>query len=222
MKKIIVSLSTIAILIFTGCFIDSDTATVRINLGNIPVAKVEKKSIFDRIVMLFVKEAVAQGVPEWTGVVVVHLGAFDQNNQLVAKKSINASAVPANGNITFDVPAGIRRKIVVLGEVNDGYIDFHGVSDEIDLIAGTVVTVPILMDTIENKLNLRGNFILTRIEWDEIAGASTYNIYKTFSQTFLESVNSTYYDAEIMEHWHVEAEFPFAAKSSNIITYWFC
>ncbi len=60
MKKIIISLSAITALLFTGCFVDSDTATVRINLGNLPVAKVEKKSLIDRFLMIFSREAVAQ------------------------------------------------------------------------------------------------------------------------------------------------------------------
>jgi len=184
---------------------------VRINLGNLPVAKVEKKSIIDRIVMLFVREAVAQGVPEWTGVVVVHLGAFDANNQLVAKKSINASSVPENGNVTFDVPAGIRRRIVVLGEVISGKVNFYGNSDELNLNAGTVVTVEIGMD---DTYLVIANPSFGKATWNNITGASLYNIYDSGGTILYGTVTDNEYIAA-PGSYNLSAFFGFADRESK-------
>ena len=152
MKKIIISLAAASLLVFSGCFIDSDTATVRINLGNIPVAKVEKKSLIDRFLMIFAKEAVAQEMPG--DIIAVHLGAFDSNNQLLAKKSINVSAgeYPADNVVSFDVPARSGVTIVVLGErfideialIND--ISHYGKNEvPLDLTAGVTETIIVNM-----------------------------------------------------------------------------
>ncbi|MFA5518766.1 MAG: hypothetical protein WDA74_05860, partial [Spirochaetota bacterium] len=158
MKKIIISIATISVFLFTSCFTDTDTATVKINLGNLPVAKtakVEKKSIIDRFVALFLKEAVAQPVvPYNIYVTTIHLGAFDANNQLLIDKKIEVAQEEEEGDIIntvveFDVPAGVRRKIVVLGtyyiEGEDNDLNYYGVSDEITLIAGENREVPIEM-----------------------------------------------------------------------------
>jgi len=44
MKKLIPAIITLSIITLNGCY-DPDTATVRINLGNIPIAKHEPKSL---------------------------------------------------------------------------------------------------------------------------------------------------------------------------------
>ncbi len=197
MKKIIISIATISVFIFTSCFTDTDTATVKINLGNLPVAKtakVEKKSLIDRFVALFLKEAVAQPVvPEWTYVDKIHLGAFDEDDQLLAKKSIRVTQIEddsINTVVEFDVPAGIRRKIVVLGEKEDPdlggkFINYYGVSDdEIDLNVGENREVSVNMENVIEyfpSLNLEDYTTHfqqnTPATWEHITGASHYEIY---------------------------------------------
>ncbi len=195
MKKIIISIATTSVFIFTSCFTDSDTATVKINLGNIPVAKtakVEKKSLIDRFLMIFTKEAVAQEVPEWIYINKVHLGAFDEDNQLLIDKSISVTQKEEeeegdieNTVVKFDVPAGIRRKIVVLGislEGDENDLEYYGVSEPIDLIAGETQPVTIEMGNTSDVfpgLELSGSYDGTPAKWNYIAGASKYKIYES-------------------------------------------
>lgn len=157
MKKIIIALATISVFIFAGCFADSDTATVKINLGNIPLtktAKVEKKSIIDRFLMIFVKEAVAaQQVPGDIGISVVHLGAFDENNKLLTNKSIEVTDDGEWGEPTyveFDVPAKNGIRIVVLGEEKEtdfgDIATWYGCSVPLNLTAGDTEEVDVQME----------------------------------------------------------------------------
>lgn len=111
MKKIIISLFAITALFFTGCFIDSDTATVRINLGNIPIAKVEKKSFIDRFLLIFAKEAVAQGEPEILGIGEIKILVLNESEQLYIEKIIPISEYPVNNKVELTVPAGTNRTI---------------------------------------------------------------------------------------------------------------
>lgn len=228
MKKIIVSLTATIALVFTGCFIDSDTATVRINLGNMPVAKVEKKSIFDRIVMLFVKEAVAMaGNPPWDlNVTKVHLGAFDSNNQLLAKKSILISSYPTNHIIEFDVPARNGVTIVVLGEVYYGegtpIIEYYGKADSdiqeqpLNLTAGTSVNVRIYIYELNYLyVNIHSNEALSRREWDKVIGASSYNIYGQDNEILQSNLNNYFYPVDGIFNYYLEIDFQFSGRKSN-------
>ena len=145
MKKIIISLSAITTLLFTGCFIDSDTATVRINLGNIPVTKVEKKPLMDRLLMFFAKEAVAQSNPVALGVIAVHIGAIDSNNQLLAKKTINIGNYPADNIVELNVPARNNVTIIVLGENESQRAGYYGYNTA-ELNAGETVEMIISIE----------------------------------------------------------------------------
>lgn len=210
MKKIIISLIAASIFIFTGCFADSDTATVRINLGNLPVAKtakVEKKSLIDRFLMFFAKEAVAQP----SDVSVIHLGAFDANNQLLAKKNVTAmlygEPVPVN-TVEFDVPARSGVRIVVLGEQETiggpaptDIATWYGCSKPRNLTAGATEEVEVKMEELfslfgfhNNKFNFRYDeehpdhnpsdipFPSVAIKWDRIYGVSRYILGYAWNQ----------------------------------------
>ena len=224
MKKTIVSLTATIALVFTGCFIDSDTATVRINLGNIPVAKVEKKSLIDRFLMIFAKEAVAQEMPG--DIIAVHLGAFDSNNQLLAKKSINVSAgeYPADNVVSFDVPARSGVTIVVLGEEVNWediqIITYYGKNKTpVNLTAGSTETVTINMRTIDQYseyINYK-RVGFSRYEWELITGAKRYYLYDSI-QIFLDSTYNNYYDTE-QAGINLEIEFQFTDIKSNWINY---
>lgn len=183
MKKIIIALATISVFIFAGCFADSDTATVRISLGNLPVTKttkVEKKSLIDNFLMIFAKEAVAQEVPGWVYVNVVHLGAFDENNKRIAKKSIEVTEAEGGQSdvhtvVEFDVPARNGVRIVVLGEQetygdDDKLINvagYYGSSDPINLTADNTEEVEISMKILSTLL-YKGNLDnIINLRYDE-------------------------------------------------------
>ena len=233
MKKIIIASAAASVLFFTGCFIDSDTATVRINLGNIPVAKVEKKSLIDRFLMIFAKEAVAQEVPTWTGVKVVHLGAFDSSNQLLAKKSLNVTQVEEgpvaiNTIVEFDVPARNGVTIVVLGEVSWGegegdFIAYYGGNNPpLTLIAGETVNIIVQMVDLniwsEAYNQLLGIYLdeqNDRFVWNKIIGASRYDVYGWGMEdelVLLQSNLNNYYNG--WDASHMLLVFDFAGRKS--------
>lgn len=219
MKKIIIASAATSVLFFTGCFIDSDTATVRINLGNIPVAKVEKKSLIDRFLMVFAKEAVAQVPSE---IIAVHLGAFDSNNQLLAKKSINVSAeeYPENNIVSFDVPARSGVTIVVLGEedlmptANIQQISYYGKNDvPLNLTAGTTITEEIVVLTLyEMGIGLQSEVL--PITWDSVIGASSYDIYNMEDVLIQSNLNNFYNSWEATYMYII---FDFAESKSDKI-----
>ena len=242
MKKIIISITTISVFIFTSCFTDTDTATVKINLGNIPVAKtakVEKKSIIDRFVALFLKEAVAQPVvPYNIYVTTIHLGAFDANNQLLIDKKIEVTQEEEEGDIIntvveFDVPAGVRRKIVVLGtyyiEGEDNDLNYYGVSDEITLIAGENREVPIEMmnmyEGFQDYLNIEDDKNTRIATWNPITGASKYRIYE-YSSHIQDVIKTEFYanpeEGLNNEYYYLHIYFGFADIESTSFTLDFC
>lgn len=222
MKKIIVSISTITVLVFTGCFIDSDTATVRINLGNIPVTKVEKKSMIDRIVMLFVKEAVAMDDnPPETGLSVVHIGAFDSNNKLLTKKTILLSdylIIYNNDNIVeFLVPARSAVTIVVLGE-GDYYgeekIKYYGKNiTPLNLVAGQTINIGIQMS---QEFVVFLPQVGYRREWERVIGASSYKVYDWDNELY--SGQDNYYEGS-SNYYYLEVNFAFAGNVSEKIQF---
>ena len=185
---------------------------MRINLGNLPVsktAKIEKKSLIDRFLMFFAKEAVAQDVPEWTGVKVVHLGAFDINNKLLVKKRINVTQVNDGSTtitVEFNVPARDNVTIVVLGaeEIDEGqtgkptYIaGFYGRNSEpIDLTAGATEEVEVYMEYLMDFLQYSDEFNFgydtddpnhnlsdgtAVIKWSRIYGVSNYILSQEYT-----------------------------------------
>ncbi len=202
MKKIIISIAAASVFLFTGCFTDSDTATVRINLGNLPVAKVEKKSLIDRFLMIFAKEAVAQDSElEYMGITKVHLGAFDKNNKLLKKQPFDVAQLeeisddenePFTTTVEFDVPARSGVRIVVLGEIYEpdlggNIAGYYGCSEPQNLTAGATEEVEVQMEYLTYLLNLDNtqNIINLQIygepeddyviiKWNRIYGVSNY------------------------------------------------
>ena len=148
MKIKLVAILTFATLLFTGCYDDSNKATVRINLGNMPIAKqVEKKSIIDKVFSIFVKDAYAQ-IP--AGVIKVHLAAY-RGDSLIAKESINAGGITSNV-VEFIVPSGDNITILVVGESSyEGqdskpvyYAEYYGYNSA-DLKAGSTSIISVQM-----------------------------------------------------------------------------
>lgn len=154
MKKIIIAISMAVSLLYTGCY-DPDTATVRINLGNMPIAKHEPVSFIDRVLGLFAKDAYAQTVYDFNGVTKVHIGAYS-GNSIVSSVSIDAADVDTYlcgaestcSSIEVNVPAGENITILVVGEYPDpdsGDIiaEHFGVSEPVTLKPGETTNVAI-------------------------------------------------------------------------------
>ncbi len=154
MKKIIISLIASSVLLITGCFIDSDTATVRINLGNIPVAKVEKKSIIDRFLMIFAREAVAQSVPEDLGISEINFKVFEGDSLLV-EKNILISEYPADNIVELTVPAGTNRVIRISAKDKEGALPakvVYGVMITTDLVSGETKEIQAYMQGVPYEI----------------------------------------------------------------------
>ncbi len=142
-----------AFIIFTGCYDGNDTAKVRINLGNIPLAQnVHKKSFIDRVLCFFSKDAVAQTLPTDYGVLKLHLAAY-KGDTLLAKESLDTADMSSSDNtVEFNVHAENGISILVVGETqsydnNDNLINvagYYGYNTEpVDLIAGETTDVVI-------------------------------------------------------------------------------
>ncbi|HPS57885.1 MAG TPA: hypothetical protein PK514_07240 [Spirochaetota bacterium] len=161
MKKLILAIITLSIITYTGCY-DPDTATVRINLGNIPIAKHEPKSFIDRILGLFEKEAYAQTTnAENAGVDVVHVAAYS-GNSVIATASIdahdvaNSALLDVNGSyVELSVPAGEDITFLVVGQsvkyVNDSpagnYAAYMGLTKQ-SINAGETANVNVSVFTL--------------------------------------------------------------------------
>ena len=209
-------------IIFTGCYDGNETAKVRINLGNLPIAhNVPKKSLIDKILCLFSKEAYAEH-PSYINR--VHLIAV-QNNNITAVSTIDISDIVENPeNIynetaVFEVPAGNNISIVVLGEVKYAaqeeivnYISYHGKTDSaIDLKAGEEKTVQIAMANLDGSL-MQFNFLDEGLAWNILPGATKYNIYDESGNLIL-STTGTFYNG--YNSYTMKIDFDYINQSSD-------
>lgn len=156
MKKIFITALAVSVLFLAGCYDAGKNAKVRINLGNVPVAKnAARRSFLDKIFSVFVKDAVASYAYDYMGVTVVHIAAYS-GDKVVAAVSIDASEITSSAENTdyveLTVPEGQNITILVVGESNlDGnsniiapYARYYGYTIT-NLIAGEVNDVSISM-----------------------------------------------------------------------------
>ncbi|HPS57884.1 MAG TPA: hypothetical protein PK514_07235 [Spirochaetota bacterium] len=188
MKKLLLTIITLSIITLNGCY-DPDTATVRINLGNMPVAHHEPKSFIDRILGLFEKDAYA--VP--ADIVKVHIAAYS-GDALLATASINSGDVQldqkGNDYVELDVPAGKNITILVVGELYIGqgtpYAEYYGYS-KVDLETGITSTVDV---AVYNNTATHGNYpswstllaftyhsLSESLTWNNIGFKVKYHVY---------------------------------------------
>ena len=163
-------------------------------------AKAEKKSLIDRFLMIFAKEAVAQDSElEYMGITKVHLGAFDKNNKFLKKQSFDVAQlkeIPDDENesftttVEFDVPAKNGVRIVVLGkekETDFGDIaTWYGCSVPLNLTAGDIEEVNVYMEHLiefledGEEFNFRfsteteDNMTIFKFQWNRVYGVSRY------------------------------------------------
>ena len=149
MKKIFVSIYTVSFLIFTGCYYDSEKATVRINLGNIPIASHVEKSLLDRVFSAFVKDAYAQTSPQQLGVIRIHLAAYI-GDSLIAKESIDTAGLTSSV-VEFTVPSGDDITILVVGENLSNEAAYYGYNHTpVNLKAGKTENISITVDDVNS------------------------------------------------------------------------
>jgi hypothetical protein len=187
MKKLILTIITLSIITLNGCY-DPDTATVRINLGNIPIAHHEPKSFIDRVLGLFEKEAYADPLPTFgIQITKVHIAAVS-NDTVIATASIDAVDIDAYINmqqvesiIELNVPAGENIRIVVIGEYTPDVggskiLSHYGHNtDDIILKPGETTSVPIIMEDISDYISFNrysGQILPLHLYWNKLPGAT--------------------------------------------------
>ncbi len=144
MKKIILLIYTVSVLIISGCYDDSKNANIRINLGGLLAdQKVEQKSIIDRILLIFSKEAYAQTVPQ--DLLRIHIGIYS-GSTLNDKKIIDIANIPVSQIIEFEVSAGDNRTVLVVGENNLNQAGYYGYNN-VNLRAGETADVTVSMQS---------------------------------------------------------------------------
>ncbi len=194
------NLKVIAILFFssaliTGCYDDSKNATVRINLGNIPIAKnIEKKSFIDKVFSVFVKDAYAQTVSDSPySVETLHLAVYSEG-KLFTTESFNGSEIAVDGSynsyVKFDAPAGVNRTILVVGEFNDDgtmKANYFG-SNTVDLAVGTTNDVRIIMNT---EIGFKYDHIKKVLSWDYQGGKVKYIVKESNEQIIYSGYNNS-------------------------------
>lgn len=188
MKKLILTIITLSIITYTGCY-DPDTATVRINLGNMPIAKHETKSLIDRVLGLFVKEAWADPLENVvSGIVKVHVAALS-GQSVLATASLDASEIEAYNievvsdvwvsYLDLEVPAGNNITILVVAESynanNDTYYASYYGYNMVDLKPGETTSAQISMEDISDYISF--NRSLSQVPpyylyWDKLPGAT--------------------------------------------------
>lgn len=144
MKKSIIFMVISVLFFLSSCYNDDKNATVRINLGNIPIAKnIEQKSVFEKLFSIFIKSAHAQALPQDFGVIEIHLAALD-GNKVIAKTALDTNGMTSN-IVLFSVPAGDKITILVVGENSSNVAAYYGYN-EVDLDAGETSEVTIAMN----------------------------------------------------------------------------
>lgn len=200
MKKLILTIITLSIITYTGCY-DPDTATVRINLGNMPVAHHEPKSFIDRVLGIFEKDAWAQEAP--ANIEKVHI-IVQKNGSIITSQSFLTGDIQ-NNTVELNIPAGNDITIAVLGEyivtmvANLDYISYQG-SVTVDLKAGESRNIPIETSDISDKIGFIINLTATPAvaSWNAIYGSSEYLLeYAEDGSTFIPLYQGTNTTKEI-------------------------
>lgn len=217
MKKILWIILAFSI-ILAGCYDDDGTATVRINLGNMPVAQhMQKKSLIDKVLCLFSKEAYAYSDSYINR---LHLVAW-QNDSQIALNTINTSNLTLGSidTVEFEVPAEKNITIVVLAEVlYNGQtaminnISYYGKSEStINLVAGETTTVQISMAGL-NESSMQFSFPNGNLSWIKIPGASGYRLYDETGALIANTTDNFYNGAN---YYQFIIDFDYISLSSS-------
>lgn len=192
MKKLLLTIITLSIITLNGCY-DPDTATVRINLGNIPIAKHEPKSFIDRLLGLFEKNAYASHAEAI--VEKVHIAAYTKNS-VIATISLDPEDLEMDDVYDYaelQVPAGEEITFLVVGQqteyVNDmltTYAKYYGISNKYTLKAGDTVEVPIsvyMNSTWSETIRLNYNPDNNTISWTDPGIPVKFKVMRSYDPT---------------------------------------
>lgn len=214
-KSVVLLILAISLTITSGCYDDNDTATVRISLGNLPIAKqAEKKPLIDMILCFFSREAVAQSAP--ADIIKLHLVAL-KNDFRIAVKSIDINSIK-NNTVDFEVPSGKNITIVILGErfnnttANYNDISHYGKTENpVTLVSGEVININIPM-LLLNSSYINIDYSGIPVTWDKVPGASGYTVYNN-EYIVLQSGQNNFYNSADGEF--VTVDFSFVNKTTD-------
>jgi len=158
MKKIILILAIVFLSGLQSCYDASQNATVRINLGNMPLAQNARGPLLDRIMGIFARDALAGNASEYVNA--VHVAAFS-GVSVLASTSISADDVQDNQTgsyVEFSFPAWEEITILVLGEGegwthNEEFIPmatYYGTITQ-SFAAGETTSVSITMNLLDDN-----------------------------------------------------------------------
>ncbi|HPS57882.1 MAG TPA: hypothetical protein PK514_07225 [Spirochaetota bacterium] len=233
MKKIIIAalLILMAAAISGSCYDASQNATVRINLGNIPIAHHQPASFIDRVLNIFAKDAYASNAE--TYVQKLHIAAVSGDSILVSA-GIDAVYVQDDDTgggsfVELSVPAGKSISIVVVGEitgyVNDvlmTYINYYGYYTT-DLEAGSTVTIPVQMNYADMywiNFNRQNNIPPYYLYWDKKPGAVITLTDDSGGVVYRGTGTRVYVDESVIGNtFYLTAEFEFAGVSTQTFNY---
>lgn len=144
MKKNILSIYILSVMLLAGCYDSTDEATVKINLGNLPVAATaNKESLIDRITGFFLKKAYAQTAPG--DIIKIHIAVM-KGDSVFGTESINLSDLGPGYTAEIKVPAGEGRTILVVAENNVNTATYYGYTVK-DLNPGVTTDVTINIES---------------------------------------------------------------------------
>lgn len=127
----------------------SETATVKINVGAPLQARIQKPMIFDKILAFILLGGPAHADPapgDWYDLSLAVEGP--------GMDTINESISPLTGEITLEVPAGSARKFTVVA-IDDGWRRYGGIGT-VDLSPGSSTTLNIYMGDLPNEPTFYG------------------------------------------------------------------
>ena len=132
----------ITLLLLAGCFDQSDSAHVVIQLSNLPVAKTASQvPLFDRLLRFFTRDAYAQTPPPTVSA--IHLAAIE-DDQVLVKKSVLIAEMDTSGTVEMLVPSGKDRTILVVARNESYFVEYYGYVTT-DLDPGAEVNISITM-----------------------------------------------------------------------------
>lgn len=123
MKKFVISALSFLILISSYCYDDTQNATVRINLGNIPVKVSAERSLIDMVSGVLTKNAYAAS--QQPVLVKLHIAAYSGEGVAAAESISITGGVPPS-SVEISVPAGNGIKFLVVAENDLGAAQYYG------------------------------------------------------------------------------------------------
>lgn len=225
MKKLIITLLIILTAVSVSCYDSSRNATVRINLGNMPVAGNMQGTFPERLHDIIFRKAWAQAQTADDLVDKVHIAALS-GGTAIAVASIDASDVSTDGTsdyVELSVPAGGDITIVVVGETADFAAYYGTPGNTLNLKAGETTTVTVTMNVIDSawpNFNRQISVPPYYLSWDAKPGAVVTVRDGSMNVIYSGTGSRVYIPAGLTgSTFYLRAEFPFAGISTITFDY---